>query len=459
MHFFKEYIENYNETKSKLNTILNEIEIQLDKLLGIKKIVSIDECKIFLEINKECFENISNSISKIIETLNLLQIFCYDDIKKILPFISEFKYLDEHEAFLKAKNIDLLIEYIKKDKDTKTYEKNNILEIAEFNKKVRYFVHTTLAIVENPSTYVIQKKLQKNIKENKFLHSSEDLYYEVNYLLNEVFRIKRLLEQYHILSNSSYGNWNSSMTTIKQLLDYLTIYKNRFEGFYFNEEIYFIKLEVRNTIDENRKIYIPEDRIKEIIDVLLHNAADELVSKQLELGDFEKIIICELEETSNEIVLKVQDNGRGFEDDNLIRPFISTKYSRFHNQGIGLDIANTNCMIISGKLEISNSKETGGAIFKFIFPKHIKANTDIFKFKINIAIFGKSISTIEKVEELKQTYKENKRIIRINTKDELRTYLQNASLNALDIIVIDKNEIDLNKELKKYSFKGQYLSV
>lgn len=132
--------------------------------MKVKNIKTIDECNEFILINKSIFEAIDKDITKIIENLNLLQNFCYEDIKNILPFIPEFKSLDEHEAFLKAKNIDYLIECIKNDREPNIYEKVNLLEIAEFNKKVRYFIHTTMAIVENPSAFIIQKKLEKILK-------------------------------------------------------------------------------------------------------------------------------------------------------------------------------------------------------------------------------------------------------------------------------------------------------
>jgi len=231
MHFFKEYIENYNNAREELNTILNNIEKELDGLLKIRNISTIELCKQFLDEHEISIECINDNINSIVQKLNDLQKFCYEDIKNILPFIPEFSNLDEKEAFLKAKNIDYLIECIKSDKSENMYEKNNLLEIAEFNKKVRYFIHTTLAIVENPSAYVIQRKLEKNIKEDKFVYSVEDLFYEVNYLLSEVYRIKRLLEQYHILSNPSYGNWTSSNVEIKDIINYINIYKERFEGY------------------------------------------------------------------------------------------------------------------------------------------------------------------------------------------------------------------------------------
>ena len=369
MHFFKEYVQNYNEKKEHINSILNNIESSLDVLLKVKNIKTIDECNEFILINKSIFEAIDKDITKIIENLNLLQNFCYEDIKNILPFIPEFKSLDEHEAFLKAKNIDYLIECIKNDREPNIYEKVNLLEIAEFNKKVRYFIHTTMAIAENPSAFIIQKKLEKNIKENQFIHEPMNLFMEVNSLMSEVYRIRRLLDQYHVLSNSSYGNWDSHSIEVKEIIDYLKIYKYRFEGFYFNENIYFIDLNIDDsTIQQDLKLNIPLDKVKEIIDVLLHNAADELVSKELVLGKFDKKINCIINECDNNIIISIEDNGRGFEDSNLLKPFSTTKNGRFHNQGIGLDIASTNCMILSGKLEIEN-KENSGALFRLILDR------------------------------------------------------------------------------------------
>ncbi len=401
MHFFKEYIENYNNTREELNHILNNIEHELDKLLTIRDIKTIDECKMFLVNNENSIDCINININNIVQKLNDLQIFCYEDIKNILPFIPEFSSLDENEAFLKAKNIDYLIECIKSDNNENIYEKNNLLEIAEFNKKVRYFIHTTLAIVENPSAYVIQKKLEKNIQENSFIYDVEDLFYEVNYLLSEVYRIKRLLEQYHILANPSYGNWTSSNTDIKDIINYINIYKERFKGFYFNEKLYFVDINIINNIRNEKKLYLPIDKLKEIIDVLLHNAADELVSKEIETSGFDKKIICEFDEYNDNIIIKISDNGRGFNNnEDILNPFVTTKSTKFHNQGIGLDIANTNCILISGKLEKENL-ESGGALFKVTFPKNIIVNTDAFKYKINIAVFSKSKDANDKLEELK----------------------------------------------------------
>lgn len=459
MHFFKEYVQNYNEKKEHINSILNNIESSLDVLLKVKNIKTIDECNEFILINKSIFEAIDKDIAKIIENLNLLQNFCYEDIKNILPFIPEFKSLDEHEAFLKAKNIDYLIECIKNDREPNIYEKVNLLEIAEFNKKVRYFIHTTMAIVENPSAFIIQKKLEKNIKENQFIHEPMNLFMEVNSLMSEVYRIRRLLDQYHVLSNSSYGNWDSHSIEVKEIIDYLKIYKYRFEGFYFNENIYFIDLNIDDsTIQQDLKLNIPLDKVKEIIDVLLHNAADELVSKELVLGKFDKKINCIINECDNNIIISIEDNGRGFEDSNLLKPFSTTKNGRFHNQGIGLDIASTNCMILSGKLEIEN-KENSGALFRLIFPRDIKANTEIFKLKINIAVFGKSMNTSKKLDELKEIHKDNYRIVQINSIEDFNVFLKNASLKAIDIIIIDNNEKELNESMKKYFYKGQIIVV
>lgn len=459
MHFFKEYVQNYNEKKEHINSILNNIESSLDVLLKVKNIKTIDECNEFILINKSIFEAIDKDITKIIENLNLLQNFCYEDIKNILPFIPEFKSLDEHEAFLKAKNIDYLIECIKNDREPNIYEKVNLLEIAEFNKKVRYFIHTTMAIVENPSAFIIQKKLEKNINENQFIHEPMNLFMEVNSLMSEVYRIRRLLDQYHVLSNSSYGNWDSHSIEVKEIIDYLKIYKYRFEGFYFNENIYFIDLNIDDsTIQHDLKLNIPLDKVKEIIDVLLHNAADELVSKELVLGKFDKKINCIINECDNNIIISIEDNGRGFEDSNLLKPFSTTKNGRFHNQGIGLDIASTNCMILSGKLEIEN-KENSGALFRLIFPRDIKANTEIFKLKINIAVFGKSMNTSKKLDELKEIHKDNYRIVQINSIEDFNVFLKNASLKAIDIIIIDNNEKELNESMKKYFYKGQIIVV
>ena len=460
MHYMKEYIDNYNKSKNLINIMLIEIEECLDKLFEVKKIEDIKQCREFLEnVLKVNSEAIEVRIKSIVRELNKLQSFCYDDIKNIIPFISELKELDEHEAFIKAKDINYVIDCIEKSNDkNKVFEKRILLDIAEFNKKVRYFIHTTLAVAENPSPLVIVKKIKKNIKEKYMKHTSEDLVFDLSYIMSEVYRIRKNLDQFHILTNNEYGDWKSKDIKLIDIIEYFKIYKNRFSDFYFNKKIYHIETLIRCTLPKNIELSIPLDKLKEILDVLLHNAADELVEKSELEGDFEKRIICEIEELEEKILISITDNGRGFKDeDEVEKAFFSSKILKLNSQGIGLDIAKNNIHMMGGVLEKENLFN-GGACFKVLIPKKVKVRTETFGVKINIAVFGEVKSEINaELLKLKDEYKEH-RIIYINNENELKSYLQNASINAIDVIVQSKSVNLLNSFMAK-NFKGRLITV
>ena len=73
MHFFKEYIENYNNAREELNTILNNIEKELDGLLKYEILVLLNYVNNFLDEHEISIECINDNINSIVQKLNDLQ--------------------------------------------------------------------------------------------------------------------------------------------------------------------------------------------------------------------------------------------------------------------------------------------------------------------------------------------------------------------------------------------------
>jgi signal transduction histidine kinase len=367
MHFAKEYISKYNLAKENIKDRITHIELELDTLLLVKKIDKIDDIKKYydLEFSKR-FNYIEINIKFIIDSLEELQTFCHEDVRKIIPLIKSLNEYEEDEAFQKAKDIDWLIDIIDKEVEISAIDKKNLLDISEFNKKVRYFIHSTIAFVQNPLPVVAQSKLERMQNKNEMTYSSNELYEDICYCLSECYRIRRAIEQFHILSNVDYGHWESYKTTLEELKKYFEVYKYRFEGFFYNNELHKIYLEINNKVELNTELELPIIKVKEVIDILLHNAAEELLEKELESKvNYEKKIVCTIEKEQEELIISIKDNGRGIEKGEIERAFVSTK-SNIKNYGIGLDVANKNARILEGK--ITNFNNEIGATFLFKFP-------------------------------------------------------------------------------------------
>lgn len=458
MHFAKEYISAYNNAKDLIKHRLNDVEKELDSLLAIKNIKDLNQCKFLYENNMlTTYEIIDINLKFIVDHLEELQMFCHEDIKTIIPHINSIKELSEIEAFQKAKNIDWLIETIKQETELTVNEKSNLLDISEFNKKMRYFIHSTMAFAQNPLPYAVKRKLEKNISKEELINSPLEMYEDICYCLSECYRIRKSIDQFHILSNVDYGNWKSEEATSEDIEKYLNIYKHRLEGFFYKEHLYRINVDIKNSI-KSKPINLPMEKIKEVIDVIIHNAAEELVEKEIEhKSEFKKIISCEIKEVDKEVVIAIRDNGRGFdEDDNIDKAFKSTKRN-FKNHGIGLDIANKNAMIMAGKINKYNNDDEGST-FEFVFPFNKIISLEGFRQKINILVIGEENRIEEEAKQQQEIYSEN-RIIRIKSNHVLREYIKDKLLRFINVIVKEKKNIKGTKLIKDDDFKGKIIEV
>jgi signal transduction histidine kinase len=358
---------------------------------------------------------------------------------------------EQNEAFNKAKNVDWLIEHIKEDCDLSSNERARLLEISQFNKRIRYFIHSTLAFVENPLPFGIERRIKKTLKE-EFISSDWEsiISKDLSYHLSEVYRIRKAVEQFYILSDADYGDWHSSEISVEELIGYLNIYKQRFDTFYFNNQYYHIRVAIINNASLDCKLILPTVKLKEVLDVLLHNAAEELVEK-FKKESFTTKIECILDANENNFSISISDNGRGIlGDTNLKTPFFTTK-NNFKNSGIGLDIANKIARIFKGTL-INSNNEYGGATFKFTFPKQIEVKQDGFRHKINILLLDHSKGVEAKLKELMQEHVDVQ-VIRAESKGIIEEFSNEKIISCIDIVLCSQGN-DLIQYVTDANFKG-----
>ena len=160
--------------------------------------------------------------------------------------------------------------------------------------------------------------------------------------------------------------------TIESFLDYYNPNKVKSE-FLINKsiskaldilksKIYMNQIEVFENIDMNSKIYGVEMELCQVLLNILNNAVDECSSRKIEKGN----IFINLFEEENKIVLSIEDNAGGIENEKLCKltsPYFTTK-----EEGTGLGLYMVDMIIkesFKGELKIYNS--SNGLKFEIIF--------------------------------------------------------------------------------------------
>jgi signal transduction histidine kinase len=120
---------------------------------------------------------------------------------------------------------------------------------------------------------------------------------------------------------------------------------------------------VRLILEEKNKLEIRADRglIEQAMINLLRNSLDALSSQK------EAEILLSCEETAKEVLIKVQDNGTGIDEDlmeDIFIPFFTTKA---HGSGIGLSLVRQIMRLHGGQLKVNSQKGKGTTVC-LVFP-------------------------------------------------------------------------------------------
>ncbi len=91
------------------------------------------------------------------------------------------------------------------------------------------------------------------------------------------------------------------------------------------------------------------------------------------------LIMVHFDVAEKALLVTVQDTGQGFSEENLKRAFdffYRPERSRAGGLGLGLSIVRNMTELLEGKIELTNDRETGGAICRLRIPADIETNTD-----------------------------------------------------------------------------------
>ncbi|EQB35393.1 histidine kinase [Sulfurimonas hongkongensis] len=174
---------------------------------------------------------------------------------------------------------------------------------------------------------------------------------------NQVAFMSKTIDVFRNFLNEDYDKKNMKKFYIKkaveeslQLLD--SMFDNK-------------KISIEVNLDKESVAYGSISEIEQAILVILHNAVDAIVGSGKKNG---KITIeCMIEDKNN--IIKIQDNGGGFDDgivDKIFDAYFTTKHP---SQGTGLGLFITKTIVeirFNGTIEVYNSKE--GALFVIKIP-------------------------------------------------------------------------------------------
>ncbi len=250
--------------------------------------------------------------------------------------------------------------------------KDSIFSVLEINDKLRISFHQIKAILANSmSITFLEYKLEKQLKLEKPTFTTSEI---LKMIKTSEIELKRFERSWYELVNLNRHNYEFQFEqhSSKELKEYLELQKEKLANYYFYGRYREILL-VNDGLDDfafKSDIF----KIKEILDVILNNAAEELSVKS-NIEESENVQITEkkinfsitLSKENNTFLIRIKDNGRGIPDTTLIfKPYYTTKKAE-GGSGIGLSAALKITKALGGSV-IVNTMITKGSTFYIEMP-------------------------------------------------------------------------------------------
>lgn len=353
---------------------------------GDKLYYSKEHYKIHIDIIKSNTTHIQGHMLKLRE-------FCYTDIKRVIPLIESLDDRSEEEGVSFIKNLTLLGQLLDGESGRLTEEQKVVIrEGMEANKRIREFFHQASSIISlifphKATAMVERQELQKMPTVNDIVENITKCYGNLERFRREVILVRYL---------SDVINEESCFITTMNVLDiadFVEFYRNRGRDYFYasvpcNIEVYYDAKSPAHVLTDSGKI-------REVIEVILNNAFEELALLSIEeekerenqiLGGFftkKRTNIVEITSdwidcrTKSGIKLVIKDNGRGIGDlDKAYQPFSTTK-ADFGGTGLGLNIAKRICDFLGIKVLVESNKK--GTTFTLSINDCRKGNLDRLK--------------------------------------------------------------------------------
>ena len=333
-------------------------KIQLDNL-DTGFIVVTEEANDILNAVKERKAFIIRTVLAVALVILIFSLFLNKYILKPIGLLVTFS-----EAIKKKsnKNIDIKNFFVREDEigkltksiDEMTKELQKRTTRAEtFSNDLAHEIRNPLASLKSASE-LLDKTTEKK--------ESEKLLTIINH---DVERIERLITDYSQMLKDE-ASWSREQMSKVNLIEIITNVADDFRQDLKNQNKK-IQISIKKKIVSKNGHYILgiENRLEQVIANLLDNS--------ISFSDDNKKIEIEVEETSNNLVILIKDEGPGFSETSpqkIFKRFYSNRPKSFgKHSGLGLNIVKNIVELHEGTISASNRLNKGGAQVEVLLPK------------------------------------------------------------------------------------------
>ena len=260
------------------------------------------------------------------------------------------KNIDIKNFFVREDEIGKLTKSI--DEMTKELQKRTT-RAETFSNDLAHEIRNPLASLKSASE-LLDKTTEK--------YESEKLLTIINH---DVERIERLITDYSQMLKDE-ASWSREQMSKINLIETITNVVDDFKQDLENQNKK-IHIDVIKKIVSQNGLYILgiENRLEQVIANLLDNS--------ISFSDDNKKIEIEIEETSNNLVILIKDEGPGFSEttpQKIFKRFYSNRPKSFgKHSGLGLNIVKNIVELHEGTISASNRPNKGGAQVEVLLPK------------------------------------------------------------------------------------------
>ena len=330
---------------------LNEIDVGY--------IVVSEEANDILNAVKERKAFILRTVLAVALVILIFSLFLNKYILKPIALLVTFSEAIKKKS---SKNIDIKNFFVREDEigkltksiDEMTKELQKRTTRAEtFSNDLAHEIRNPLASLKSASE-LLDKTTEKN--------ESEKLLKIINH---DVERIERLITDYSQMLKDE-ASWSREQMSKINLIEIITNVADDFRQDLKNQNKK-ININIKKKIISKNGHYIMgiENRLEQVIANLLDNS--------ISFSDDNKKIEIEVEETSNNIVILIKDEGPGFSETSpqkIFKRFYSNRPKSFgKHSGLGLNIVKNIVELHEGTISASNRVNKRGAQVEVLLPK------------------------------------------------------------------------------------------
>ncbi|PHQ65260.1 MAG: histidine kinase [Sulfurimonas sp.] len=269
-----------------------------------------------------------------------------DDV--IFEIVNGFRHMQENiDDAIREKAIE---EENNKAKDAFLLKQSRFIEMGTMISNISHQWKQPLNIVELCMTDLTIKNIMGEVDPKYQEKLFREIHNQVTFMSKTIDVFKNFLSEEHNEKNIEIFSIDRAISESLQLLD--SIFDSK-------------KIDIEVSLDKTSLAYGSISEIEQVILIILNNSIDAIDAKNEDKG---KIIIESIVEGENNII-KIRDNGGGF-DNNVVEKIFDAYFTTKHqSQGTGLGLFITKTIIeikFSGTIEAYSSK--GGALFVIKIP-------------------------------------------------------------------------------------------